>query len=299
MTATTLEPNKSKPLVSIYMPTHNRLSLLPRAVKSIQAQTFTNFEAIIVDDGSSDETAQYLNQLSNEDPRFRVYRHESPKGACAARNLAISMARGEYITGLDDDDEFTPDRLLFFWNNRALADKYGFVFTSQYWSYGQRRKVLGFNEQRLTLDRLLSFNYAGNQVFIQTEKLRAIGGFDAAMPACQDWDTWIRACQKYGDAYSLNKPTYITHTEHELGRISVSKNKVLGHEKIIEKYAGISSRRNARDQKFLLCRARREKFTIFCFIKLATLRNWRLAVRYLLSSNFPYLSAIRLKILKG
>lgn len=93
-------------LISIYIPTHNRRKLLERAVKSVQQQTYLNIELIIVDDGSSDSTWDYLNDIANKN--IRIFKHEQPLGACAARNLAIKHAKGKFITGLDDDDEFQP-----------------------------------------------------------------------------------------------------------------------------------------------------------------------------------------------
>ena len=95
--------------VSIIIATYNRAALLPRAIKSVLAQTFTDYELIIVDDCSSDDTWEIVGDFT--DPRIRVFRHETNRGAAATRNTGIARARGEYITFLDDDDECTPNRL--------------------------------------------------------------------------------------------------------------------------------------------------------------------------------------------
>jgi len=100
--------NKHKPLITVYMPTHNRLELLQRAVVSVFAQTMQNFELIIVDDASSDDTFDYLQKLAEQDSRVTVLRNEVSQGACVARNRAIELAKGKFVTGLDDDDEFLP-----------------------------------------------------------------------------------------------------------------------------------------------------------------------------------------------
>lgn len=105
------DKHKSPPLVSIYMPTHNRLHLLKRAVASVLAQTYQYYELLIVDDGSIDGTWDYLQELSSHEPKVRIFRSAVASGACAARNVAINEAQGELITGLDDDDEFLVDRL--------------------------------------------------------------------------------------------------------------------------------------------------------------------------------------------
>jgi len=81
------------PLVSVYMPTKNRLALLKQAIESIISQSYPNIEILIVDDGSTDGTYQYLCDLKNSMPSLQVFRHEKSIGACAARNLAISTQR--------------------------------------------------------------------------------------------------------------------------------------------------------------------------------------------------------------
>lgn len=88
---------------SIVVPTHNRLALLQRAIQSVERQTYTDFELIVIDDGSSDGTANWLATLT--DPRIRSIRHDSPRGASAARNAGLRAAR-ELIAFLDDDDEY-------------------------------------------------------------------------------------------------------------------------------------------------------------------------------------------------
>lgn len=98
-------------LISVYIPTHNRSEMLKRAVFSVIKQTYKNVEIIICDDGSSDNTEQVVIALQEKYKNIRYLKNDTPKGACAARNLGIFEAKGEYITGLDDDDEFSDNRL--------------------------------------------------------------------------------------------------------------------------------------------------------------------------------------------
>jgi glycosyltransferase involved in cell wall biosynthesis len=93
-------------LVSIYMPTKNRLDMLKAAVESVRNQSYENVELIVVDEASTDGTAEYLKSISEVDSRIKVFRNEISRGACYARNIAIRASNGEFITGLDDDDEF-------------------------------------------------------------------------------------------------------------------------------------------------------------------------------------------------
>lgn len=98
----------AQPLVSIVMPCYNYARFLPEALASIQAQTFTDFEAVIVDDGSTDETPTILSKV--KDPRFRVIRQQNG-GSSAARNTGRANSRGAFLTFLDADDLWRPTYL--------------------------------------------------------------------------------------------------------------------------------------------------------------------------------------------
>ena len=91
-------------LVSVVIPTYDRAELLPRAVRSVLAQTYQNMEIIIVDDGSRDNTQEVVKSFS--DPRVRYVRHDTNRGVSAARNTGIKNSRGEFIGLLDSDDEY-------------------------------------------------------------------------------------------------------------------------------------------------------------------------------------------------
>ena len=98
-------------LVSVYIPTKNRLPLLQRAIQSVKSQTYKHIEIIVVDDGSSDGTSNYLERLQQAGEVNAIFQEKSV-GSCAARNKAIMAAAGEFITGLDDDDFYLlPNRI--------------------------------------------------------------------------------------------------------------------------------------------------------------------------------------------
>ena len=97
------------PRVSVVIPTHNRAEWLPRAVASVLAQTWTDFELLIVDDHSTDETPALIARFA--DRRIRSFRHERNMGQSKALNTGIEHARGEYVAFLDDDDEWLPGKL--------------------------------------------------------------------------------------------------------------------------------------------------------------------------------------------
>ncbi len=96
----------SKPLISIIIPTYNRAHLLGETLSSISKQTYTNWECIVVDDGSSDGTAKLLAAYCENDKRFQYHHRpkDMPKGANACRNYGFELSEGEYVNWFDDDD---------------------------------------------------------------------------------------------------------------------------------------------------------------------------------------------------
>ena len=98
------------PFFSIVLPTFNRAHLVGRAIESIRAQTFADWELIIVDDGSRDNTFEIIRPFVLNDERLR-YHYARNHGLAMARNMGIKMSNGEYITFLDSDDEYAPEHL--------------------------------------------------------------------------------------------------------------------------------------------------------------------------------------------
>jgi len=98
-----------KPLVSVIITTYNRAALLPRAINSVLNQTYQNFELIIVDDGSTDNTEEVVRSFN--DKRIIYHKHERNKGVLGAKNTGFDLAKGEYNCRLDDDDELLPEAL--------------------------------------------------------------------------------------------------------------------------------------------------------------------------------------------
>lgn len=212
------------PLVSIYIPTHNRASKLKRALASLLNQTYKNLEILVCDDGSSDETQEYVNELLKINKNIIYYRNERPMGACRARNICIESAKGEFITGLDDDDEFTPDRIQLFVDH--WDDKHCFLCTDFFDFYPNKKAIPHYAARdtlEISLKELLQTNVASNQVFTKTRYFQQIGGFNTNVKRLQDWDTWIRLCSHHGAGLRLPFLTYIMHHDHLPNDPRVSK----------------------------------------------------------------------------
>ncbi|MEG3756696.1 glycosyltransferase [Pseudoalteromonas carrageenovora] len=235
------------PLVSVYMPTHNRLNNLKRAVQSIREQSYVHWELIIVNDGSTDGTISYLDELALTDPRIMVFHHAKPLGACAARNKAINMATGEFITGLDDDDVFTCNRLSYFVDN--WSDSYASLCTPVTVCRNNSKVEHNFFIGELTLNDILVVNKVGNQLFCKTRDLRGIGGFDIEFKAWQDYDTWIRFFKSYGSGLKLPQSTYLQYEEQSNKSITRSPNRLTGFKQFLNKHSVLMNNKQVNAMK--------------------------------------------------
>lgn len=200
----------ARPLVSIVMATYNRAGTIGRAIDSVLKQTYQPVELIIVDDGSSDDTAVILKQY--EHPSIRVLVHEVNKGVTAAKNTGLNAIRGEWFTILDSDDEMTPDALEIMMAIPLHKDPQVTAVTCNCWD--TTRKV--FSGYGPTEDRYLSADeqmtlckgefwgitktaLLGNDRF--NEKLR---GFESTL--------WYKIDDR-ANRYYCNKALRIYHTE--------------------------------------------------------------------------------------
>ncbi len=203
--------------VTVYIPTRNRARLVAQAVASVMAQTHSAWKCIIVDDASDDETPRVLAGLAAADPRVSFLRQERAQGACAARNRAIEAATTDYVTGLDDDDIFLPQRLA---QLLEVADKGAAIVTSRdlLWK-GGRIKALP-KPGHVTLAMMLKRNVIGNQVLSRRENFLAVGGFDTSLPSWQDYDLWVRLIEKFGPVTVLPSYGQIIYGSDSVARIT-------------------------------------------------------------------------------
>ena len=184
------------PLVSVIIPTYNRTATISRSITSVLAQTLQDFEIIVVDDGSTDDTHQVIANFA--DDQIRLLRHETNLGAGPARNTGMQAAMGQYIAWLDSDDEWFPDKLKVQLNAmqqassqcRASYTAYEIVqqdFSKIYFSpYSDQKKLF-----------LGSDKAPGSTLLFERTLLTEIGLLDASMRRFEDWDWLLRYCRKY------------------------------------------------------------------------------------------------------
>lgn len=236
------------PLISVYMPTYNRVQMAIRAIESVLAQDYPHIELLVVDDASTDDTWQVLTNKYINDERIRFFRQSTGQGACAARNRAIAEAKGEFVTGIDDDDEFLPNRLTSLY--LAYDDKYSCVCSGYIWDYGSVQKRLFASRRVVALPELLDLHTLSNQALVRRERMLELGGFDIKLAAFQDYDMWVRVVQAYGPALRIAEPSYKVNVGHELGRITNSPKRLDAHKQFVAKHRVHMSERNLQNQMF-------------------------------------------------
>ncbi|MBL4288155.1 glycosyltransferase [Vibrio fluvialis] len=227
------------PLISVYMPTHNRVEFLKLAVSSVIKQTYDNWELIIVNDASSDGTEAYLKEITKDEPRIRYFSNKESKGACYSRNLAIANSNGMYITGLDDDDLFTQDRL----HKLLLAYEESFSFVCSDWMvipksnlYDLKKWFVYKREGIIDFKMAFDKNHFGNQVFTEKYKVEEVGGFDESLISWQDYDLWVRLIKKFGPAKKIKEKTQFIFNAPSIDRITTSSKRVYGIEQFLNNH---------------------------------------------------------------
>ena len=203
-----------RPSVSVVIPTLDRSALLERAINSVLAQSLPVDEIIVVDNGSNDGT---LNMLSNFFPTVRVI-FERKRGVSSARNKGIKASTGDWVALLDSDDEWLPEKLekqfdTYFRHKKELR----FIHTNEVWlknniriSQLKKHKKKGgdvFNEC------LLFCCISPSSVLIRRDLFLEIGYFDEVMPACEDYDLWLRMCLQ-NEILFLDEELIIKHGGH-------------------------------------------------------------------------------------
>jgi len=182
------------PRISVIIPTFNRAGPLQRALESVFAQTAPPAEVIVIDDGSEDDSREMVRREFPDS----IYIHQESAGVSSARNRGIQAAGGDWIALLDSDDEWLPGKLA---SQMALLDtlrEYRFCHTEEIWIRNGRRvnprkkhaKSGGWIFKRCLPLCVISPSAA----LIHRSLFDECGLFDETMPACEDYDLWLRIC---------------------------------------------------------------------------------------------------------
>lgn len=240
----------TQPLVSAVITTHNRAELLPRALDSAVMQTYENMEIVVVDDGSTDQTPQIIDEYEGSRP-LKYIRNETAEGACRARNKGIKAAGGEFVAGLDDDDKWHEERIEKLMS--AHSDRYACVTSDVLMVFARGQKVWK-KRQVIDLDTLLYTNQVGNQVLVRRDRILEVGGFDPNLQAAQDYDLWIRLCEQYGPILNVQQSLQTIYMDHAEGRIT-DRSSFKGYLQFYEKHKHRFDRAQRKYQLFNIRRA--------------------------------------------
>src|SRR4051812_19145790 len=189
------------PLVSVVIPTRDRADRVLAALASVERQTWTAWEAIVVDDGSTDSTPEVLAGAGEREPRVRVVRNDRSEGGSAARNRGIAMASGDVLAFLDDDDEWLPTKLTeqvgFLLEHREV----GAVSCWQVIDDGSTGAPAVFRgPTNIDADDLHWDNFGGSASFCVWRRAAfdPEPRFDPELPSAQDWDVWLQCARQSG-----------------------------------------------------------------------------------------------------
>lgn len=193
-----MKARPDRPAVSVIVPTYNRARVLPRALDSVLTQDFSDFELLVIDDGSTDATQEVLDNYLRGDLRVRALQMPANSGVSAARNLGLAEAHGDLIAFLDSDDEWLQGKLrrqvtFFDAAPRQVGMLYGGVHTlgSESWTFTPSQRGMIYPQ---LLERNVIHGTSG--VMLRREAVDRVGGF-AELPAMEDWDYWIRVARHY------------------------------------------------------------------------------------------------------
>ena len=209
-----MKSSRKKPLVSVIIPTYNRGWVLREAIDSVLAQDYKNYELIVVDDGSTDDTRKILAAYG----RDIIVLRQTNKGVSAARNRGIAQARGHLVAFLDSDDTWLPRKLsrqIDFFNLHpdAIINQ-----TEEIWIRNNVRvnpKDRHRKPSGMIFDRSLELCLVSpSAVMIKRTLFDAVGVFDENLPACEDYDLWLRISCRF-PVHLIDTPLIVKRGGHE------------------------------------------------------------------------------------
>jgi glycosyltransferase involved in cell wall biosynthesis len=226
-----------KDFISVVITTYNRKNIIGRAIDSVLAQTRSADEIILVDDGSSDNTNEFVK---NKYPKIK-YIWQECRGISHARNTGISLATGTWIAFLDSDDEWLSSKLEVQQNALKIEPDYKICHTNEIWIRNGRRvnpmkkheKSGGFIFKNCLPLCIIS----PSSVIINRSVFDQYGTFDESLDVCEDYDLWLRLCAFLPVLY-LEKPQIIKYGGHhdQLSRKywGMDRFRIIALEKIVQ-----------------------------------------------------------------
>lgn len=248
------------PRVTVIIPTYKRsVEFLSRAVKSVIDQTYKNIEIIVIDDSPSnyierDNIKKYMDSIVNQDIKY--YQNEKNMGGSLARNRGIELATGEYISFLDDDDEYMPEKIekqikfmLYGGNDLSFSNMIMYNSSGNVVDFREYTDIPAFDNESL-LHYHLMHHMTGTPTFMfKTNKLREIGGFEDAKMG-QEFYLMLKSIEK-GLSIGYIPECDVKVYKHEEGGITQGKNKIDGENRLYEFKKKYFSQLNKQETRFI------------------------------------------------
>ncbi len=212
------------PLVSVIIPTYNRAHIIERAIRSVLNQTYSNLEICVVDDASTDNTAEVVTAI--HDPRLRYIRLTQNQGGGGARNVGIEATSGRYVAFLDSDDEWLPPMIERLLTYLMQADRRVGAVYCDYYVYDDVQQQISLTRSPMYTGRevypqlLNGWTQALSTFLLRRCPLVAVGMFDPRLPRMQDYELWVRLSQ-ICDFHAIDEPLVI---KHEFASAQTSRN---------------------------------------------------------------------------
>jgi glycosyltransferase involved in cell wall biosynthesis len=235
----------TQPSVTVMMPCYNNSKYIFEAIQSVLSQTHRDFELLIIDDASTDDSVQIVQACA--DPRIRLVRNDNNRGIAAVRNQLLSLATGKYLTSLDGDDIYcSPKKLekelsliestdeapgpLIVYSDVHLITADGQVISQASRTASPREGLIfqGLLERSIMIPR---------DFLLSAELARDVGGFDESLPIYEDWDYKLRLARRARFAYTNH--VAIGYRRHGAGLSAVSKAKHEQYRGLIKRKYGI------------------------------------------------------------
>ncbi len=206
---------KSNPLITAIIPTFNRSSVIINALNSVLKQSYNPIEIIIIDDGSNDNTFNKTYSLLKKNNVRYIY--QPNKGVSSARNIGIQNANGEFIAFLDSDDLWHKNKLELQMNFLLNQSEYNICYTNEIWirngiKVNQKKKHAKYSGN-IYINCLKLCIISPSSIIMKREVINDIGLFDESLPACEDYDYWLRLSAKY-PIHFIDKPLITKYGGH-------------------------------------------------------------------------------------
>jgi glycosyltransferase involved in cell wall biosynthesis len=203
--------------ISIIIPTFNRIDTLPRAISSVLAQEYKQWELLIIDDGSTDNTLAWLQEFKQKSDFKNQIKIITTKnnGVSAARNRAVMESNFDWISFLDSDDEWLPKKLNL---QSELMEKFSIIHGEEIWiRNGVRVNPMKKHKKsggRIFLKCIPLCCISPSTVLMQKELFNKFGGFRKDFPVCEDYDLWLKICAEYEIGF-VESPVIKKYGGHE------------------------------------------------------------------------------------